>query len=283
MRINLILMSDKNSLLLVDPEFDPGTAPDCNLLLKITADSFSYAIIDKSSGQLKAVYDQQECHHVADSLAQQLKTDSYLNLDFKTIKVAVYTENNISIPDALFDRENLNDYAQFFTEAQSDQLYVRPVARFGFTTIFSLQAFLDETLSASLMSCKLFDHSAPALAMLPNNAPQTLALDFTASSFNAMLTNDEQLVFHNYYAIENSEEFNYYLLFILNQLKINPAETQVQLSGIIHEQDAHYQCVAKYFKDILFNTPLSDQLDHRILDDMPAHYYSSLLALDLCE
>lgn len=276
-------MSHKNSILLVDPEFDPNTAPDCNLLLKITADSFSYAIIDKTNNQLKAVYDQQECTNIAQNLSAKLKNDSYLNLAFKEIKVAVYTENSILIPNDIFDAQNLDQYAKFFTEEQSDNLYVRPFADFGFTSIFTLHQFIDEALTDALMSCRLFDEISPVLALIQDKTVRSLVLDFTASSFHAVLTEGEKLLFRNSYAIENAEEFNYYLLFIINQLGINTAKTAVALSGIIHLEDANYQCIEKYFHTIKFNSPLSDQVDHKILDDMPAHYYSSLLALDICE
>ncbi|WP_316823515.1 DUF3822 family protein [Pedobacter gandavensis] len=276
-------MSHKNSILLVDPEFDPSTAPDCNLLLKITADSFSYAIIDKTSNQLKAVYDQQESRNIPHDLAVKLKNDSYLNLPFKDIKVAVYSENSISIPTELFDAKNLNQYAKFFTEVPSDNLYVRPFAQYGFTSIFTLQRFMDETLTDTLLTCKLFDQVAPILAMVQDKGKKSLILDFTAASFTAVLTAGEKFIFRNCYEIENAEEFNYYLLLLIQQIQIDLIETEVLLSGIIHEDDAYYQCLEKYFRNITFNTPLSDQVDHKILEDMPAHYYSSLLALDICE
>lgn len=276
-------MSHKNSILLVDPEFDPSTAPDCNLLLKITADSFSYAIIDKTSNQLKAVYDQQESKNVSHDLAVKLKNDSYLNLAFKDIKVAVYSKNSISIPTELFDAKNLDQYAKFFTEEQSDNLYVRPFANYGFTSIFTLQRFMDETLAEALLTCKLFDQVAPILAMAQNKENKTLILDFTAASFTAVLTEGKKFIFRNYYEIENAEEFNYYLLLLIQQIQIDIKDTQVLLTGIIHEDDPYYRCLEKYFQNITFNTPLSDQVDHKILEDMPAHYYSSLLALDICE
>ena len=276
-------MDNKNSILLVDPEFDLNTAADCDLLLKITPDSFSYAIIDKRSRQLKAVYDEQECDNVPATLAHRLKNDVYLTLTFKDIKAAVYTENSISIPNELFDPEKLNQYAKFFTEEQSDNLYTRPFSTFGFTSIFTLCKFTEQTLAASLSNCRLYAQNAPVLALASRPDKTILLLDFTAASFNALYTEGEKLIFQNYYQVDNAEEFNYYLLLILNQLNIDTAATEVQLSGIIHTGDDRYQCIGKYFGTIVFSLPPAKEIDHKILDDMPAHYYSSLLALDLCE
>lgn len=276
-------MDNKNSILLVDPEFDLNTAADCDLLLKITPDSFSYAIIDKRSRQLKVVYDEQECDNVPATLAHRLKNDVYLTLAFKDIKAAVYTENSISIPNELFDPEQLNEYAKFFTEEQSDNLYTRPFSTFGFTSIFTLRKFTEQTLAASLSNCRLYAQNAPILALASRPDKPVLLLDFTAASFNALYTEGEKMIFQNYYQVDNAEEFNYYLLLIINQLNINTAATEVQLSGIIHTGDDRYQCIEKYFGSIVFNLPPAKEVDHKILDDMPAHYYSSLLALDLCE
>ncbi|TKC06313.1 DUF3822 family protein [Pedobacter frigoris] len=273
-------MNSKNSILLVDPDFEPNTADNCNLLIKITADSLSYAIIDKRSNEIKAVYDQQECSNTIQTLANKIKSDSYLMLPFKEIKISVYTENSIAVPNELFDTDNLNKYTNYFDDDQGLNLYIQPASSFGFTSIFTLSKFVDQTLTSSLAHGKLFDHTAPlhALAKEKNTA---LLLDFSATSFNVLYIKDEKLIFQNYYQIENSEELNYYILFIINQLKINATETEIHLIGIIHENDANHTCLAKYFKTISFCA--ADAKNDKILEDMPAHYYSSLLALDLCE
>ena len=121
------------------------------------------------------------------------------------------------------------------------------------------------------------------LVLAAQNKQSTLLLDFTASAFQAAYIADEKLIFQHYYPIENAAEFNYYLLLIISQLRLNAAHTEVQLSGIVHEGGEYYRAVEKYFKTILFNLPPAKNTDQKILDDMPAHYYSSLLALDLCE
>jgi hypothetical protein len=276
-------MNSKNSILLVDPEFDPNTAADCHLLIKIGPDSFSYAIIDKSCNQVKAVYDQQECEDADRALAAKLKSDNYLGLSFKAVKIAVYTENSLAIPDELFDPAGLNQYTKYFPKEQSVTLYVQPVPDYGFTSIFNLTELMEDTLSASLTGSKRYDQSAPLLALAKGKTSKSLLLDFTVGSFSVTYINEGQLIFQRCFQTGNAEELNYYLLLIMNQLKLDAAQTAVHLSGIIHEDDGNYQCISKYFKDIHFRKSVSNEMDSGILDDMPAHYYSSLLALDLCE
>lgn len=274
--------NSKNSILLVDPEFDPNTATDCNLLLKITADSFSYAVIDKNSRQLKAVFDQQECEDTTAELAAALKRDSYLSLPFQEIKVSVYTPNSITVPTIFFKEQDLNGYAAFFTEELADTLYTRPYTHFGFTSVFNLSTFVEETLNTHMAAAARYADNAPLLALAESVETTSLLLDFTVGSFNALLLDQGKVVFHNTFQIENTDEFNYYLLLLIQELKLDTATINILISGIIHEQDAKYNCLQKYFTHTHFNLPPAADIDHAILDDMPAHYYSSLLALDLC-
>jgi hypothetical protein len=274
--------NSKNSILLVDPDFDPNTASDCNLLLKITADSFSYAVIDKNSRQLKAVFDQQECDDAGAELASAIRKDNYLSLPFREIKVSVYTPNTIAVPSSLFNKNELNSYANFFAEASSSNLYARPFAKFGFTSVFNIEQLIEETLDKSLASAARYEHHTPLLALGSKLEGISLLLDFTAGSFNVLLLENRKMIFQNSFQIDTSEEFNYYLLLLIQELKLSPSCTTVLLSGVIHQDDGCYNCLSKYFTDLRFNLPPADQFEHDILDDMPAHYYSSLLALDLC-
>ena len=277
-----MMKNSKNSLLLVDPEFDPNTAPDCNLLLKITRDSFSYAIINKNSKKLKAIFDQQECDDIKASLELALKQDVYLSLPFREIKVSAFTLNTISIPDELYELQDLNSYANFFTEEQADILYTQPVATFGFTSIFNLQQFIQDTLDKHLSAAKRYEQNAPTLALATAKRGSSLLLDFTAGSFHALLLKDGKVIFQNTLPIDNPEEFNYYLLLLIQELQVDMENTEVLMSGIIHEHDGYHTCLRQYFNYTFFNPPPADDTDLAILDDMPAHYYSSLLALDLC-
>ena len=276
-------MNNKNSLLLVDPDFDPAYPADRTLLLKLGSESFSYAIVDSDTKQLRAVFDHQECQDTAAAFSSRLKTDGYLSIPFKEVKASIFTENTISIPDELYDRETINQYAKFFPLAQGNNLYTHSPEGFSFKSIFTLNEDIEEAINSSLANCKVFDHQAPLLVLARDSSQSALIFDFTSGSFNAAYLNEDKLIFQKYFEIENTEEFNYYLLYIINQLKISTENTDVLIMGIIHKYDSNYKCIEKYFQSINFFEAPAIENDNKILDDMPAHYYSSLLALNLCE
>jgi hypothetical protein len=274
-------MNMKNSILLLDPEFDPSTAPQCNLLLRITNDSFSYAIINQDSKSLKAVFDEQACSNMTRTLKAKIKNDPYLNYPYKEVKIAVATDNCVTVPNELYQPKDLGAYTNFFTEAPSKTLHIKNNADFNFTAIFNLQQKLEDELDLHFKTASKHEQSI-AVLNLAAKIQNGLLFDFTALSFTLIQVVDHKLSFKNTFEIENGEEFNYYLLLLLKQLNINLEQTPVYLSGIINENDQNYRILHKYFHQLHFSLPQNQEIDCTILEDMPAYYYSSLLAIDLC-
>ena len=271
-------MSNNNSILLIDPDFDPATSLNCSLIVKMGYDSFSYAIINKEKNKVIAVFDEQECEDVVKKLTDKIKTDSYLGLNFNDVKIASYSANLINIPTELYSEESLEANAQYFAEPHDGNLHVQAQPYFKFNSIFAF----DKKTSAifeNFKDAKIY-HESAGLLNLATTATDGLFLDFTVGSFSALFVKNGKVIFQKSYDIENTDEFNYYLLLIKNQLQITE-ETSIKLSGIIHEKDQRHNVISKYFTKTTMLLPQSD-LALEALEDMPSHYYTTLLAIYKC-
>ena len=265
-----------NSLLLVDPNFKADASVDCHLLLKITNDSFSYAVVDKSTEQVNVVFDKQGCEDVEQDIKFAFENDDYLSLPYNRIKAALHTTKFIFVPDEWFDAENPAQYHQYL--GTEEKIYTIHDENLGFNTLFAL----DENLKDQLPEASaIFPQSAPLLALSNHLSDDALLIDFTSVSFNVLLIRDKKIHFQNHYQAETLDEFNYFLLLIIEQLDLNE-HIPVYLEGIINEDDDQYNCLLKYFNQLYFFLP-ADKQESEILADMPKHYFSGLLALDLCE
>ncbi len=275
-------MNNQNSILLIDPKFDPDTSVSCSLLVNLGIDSFSYAILNKELKKVVAVFDEQELTDDSRKLSDRIKNDAYLGLTFKEVKIAVHTENYIAVPNEFYEKDSVELNTKFFSQANSGQVYTNTHPDLGFTSVFSFSKLTDQLISESFEASKKYEQHAALLKLAENGANTAILLDFTVRSMNMLVVVEKKVIFQKSYAIENPEEFNYYLLLIANQLSINLADTPVYLSGIIDQEDQKYVCLKKYFTAIHFLNFVDSDLDQLILDDMPAHYYTTLLALDQC-
>lgn len=276
-------MNDKNSILLVDPDFDFHNSNSCSLMIKVSTDNYSYAIIDTEAKRLVELCDHQECANPFEAFLKNVKGNTNLSHQFENVKASIYTPNTISIPNDIFDPNEVADYAKFFSVDQSDMLYSRQVEHLGFTNIFNLEDGLEKELLALFPNLTFLDHKEPALFSIEKSQEKTLSLDFTVGSVNCTYSSAGDLIFQNYYEIENEEEFNYYLLLMIKQLHLALELTTVSLSGIVHKDDNRYQVIQRYFANIEFTKLDSNQIESSILDDMPQHYYTSVLSLLSCE
>lgn len=265
-----------NSLLLVDPNFRADASTNCHLLLKITNDSFSYAVVSKDSHDINVIFDKQGCEDLQQELKNAFETDIYLSKKYGAIKAAVHTSNFIFIPDEWFEADNLSVYSNFLNA--EGKIHTKHHNDLGFNTIFSLDEGIEEKLPEQVV---VYPQSSPLLALFSHINTDALLIDFTASSFNLLLIQDKKINFQNHYQAETADEFNYFLLLIIDQLGLNDS-IPVYLQGIINEDDDYYNTLLKYFNNLYFFLPAGKQKSE-LLADMPQHYFSGLLALDLCE
>jgi len=265
-----------NSLLLVDPKFKLDSSVNCHLLLKITNDSFSYAVVNKAAGQIHVIFDQQGLEDIEQGLKSAFETDSHLSQKYGTIKAAVHAQNFVFIPDDWFNADNLSVYSHFL--GADGKINSKHHQEQGFNTLFILANKIEDNLPANTV---LFPQSSPLLALSNHITGDALLIDFTAFSFNILYTRQGKTNFQNHYEAENADEFNYFLLLIIEQLGLDES-LPVYLQGIIDEDDNNYKTLLKYFNNLYFFLPAGKQ-NSELLDDMPKHYFSGLLALDLCE
>ncbi len=284
-RINFVWMNNKNSILLEDQAFDPVSALNCNLLLRITADSFSYAIVNALAGKIEVVYDCQDFQPTEHNLSATILGDPYLSLLFKTVKIGSYTTNIIAVPEEIYTPEVVDPYLKYFTDLDnySRNLYTARYSGQDFRSLFLLPNAVESAIKIHWREARSFEQTASLLAINQIAESHQVYLDFTAGSFHAMLLEKGKMIFQNVFQIENSEEFQYYLLLLIKQLEINTTGTKVLASGILNEGDEQHSILLKYFKAVNLCTPPESTISDSILEDMPPHYYTSLLALNLCE
>jgi len=85
----------------------------------------------------------------------------------------------------------------------------------------------------------------------------------------------------NSFNYRTEQEVTYILLNICNQFDIENID--VEISGLLEKSSALYKEIYKYF-DTIGLTPLPENKNYiKEITEHPAHYFSHIFALDLCE
>src|SRR5690606_39268939 len=201
-------MNDPGKIHLIDPGFQPQHSGKCDLLLSISPSRFSYAVIDQAQDVIKVLSDDTAAN--IDEIETLLQTETIFNTHFHKIKVSLETSRFTFIPEALFDENNIADYAQFI-QANISDLIVSDIRSAQVKNIFAADPRLKDILYRKFPGCKL---TSPASTLIEtalkfySSKEKQLFLNFHGSSFEALILEDKKLIFFNIFEAETADDFN---------------------------------------------------------------------------
>lgn len=108
-------------------------------------------------------------------------------------------------------------------------------------------------------------------------------LNLQEGQIELLVKNDKQLLLYNIFETKSNEDILYYLLFSVEQFRLDPASLHLSISGNRETDDELFTAIRKYVRHVSF--AVSDKLIQRkeAFETMPHHFYFSLLNRPLCE
>ena len=278
-----------NPILFTDDQFNPHNSGDCHLLIHLDTRSYSYTIIDKKHNRLsvaakrdfpESAFSYSDLNRLEILIAE----NELLNLDFEQVKISLQTQAFTFIPLELYSQVDLPQYSKFIG-AQPDSILIdTEIHSLGLKNISAVDADIKNTLQKSFLDPLIVSQANPLIAGIYdlNKKGDSIGffLNFNDESFEAAVINNDTLEFYNIFEIANADEFNYFLLNLLNEFNIN-VDRPVTVSGEIDSQSEHYIRLKKYFDKISFAKTLNNY--EEAFRDFKSHVFFSLLSLDLCE
>ena len=277
---------------LVDDEFQSQNAAKCDLLIHIGIESFQYAIIDKVRDELKALveYELPNISNQGD-LIQAIENLSECNKEFKysfsKIKISIDSYQFTFIPDEFYQTGNDEEYAKFITTNHEAVILCNPIPAAKIKNIIAIHSDLHLALNRIFQQPKIYGQASSfiqgILKTFKQNTEPSLYIDIHQKHVQFAYFKQSELSFYNIFDSVNTIEFNYFILNIIESLKVDLDHTSIILSGQVMEKDELYQRIEKYFKDIKFADSRLIIKHPELFDKVSSQTFFSLLTLDQCE
>lgn len=221
--------------------------------------------------------------------------DTLLNnipwLGFPFLHVSVVCRNAVStlVPTPLFDKNKAALYLEFNHISQKENRIVFDnVKHSDAVNVYSLPKLIIEKVKTSWPNV-LLKHSATCLienlhVLIKNKSDNnSLFLNVAENSFDLVYFKHNKLHFFNHFAFNTKEDFIYFLLTAIEQLKLNPELVDLQLSGKIDKSDAVYEIIYRYIRQVSF-LGRNDNLSYSyVLDEVKPHAHFILFNSLQCE
>lgn len=279
-------------LSLIDETFDAKFLPNYHLFIQLGKDGLVCCVMDTLRNKFIAFenYTFQSIHNseaFSESIQQLIKEDNLLSRSARAKNVKLMWVGNKStiIPNALFDPLNKENYLKFNHTLAADEIAaVDNLKMSDAKNIYALPSGVEKTLKNVFRNISLHHYSTPLIENLlskyKNESTKKMVVHVQVDHFEIIVTEGKTLLFYNTFSYQTSEDFIYYVLFVAEQLKLNPEQMDLTLIGEIDKDSALYLMLYKYVRNVKFGERTNDCEYSYKFDNLPKHYYYNLFNLN---
>ncbi|MFK5957420.1 MAG: DUF3822 family protein [Lutibacter sp.] len=257
-----------------------------HLSIQLCLDGFSFCIYNKIQDEIGAfaAYEFINTNNYSPykhlELVEQLYNQEIL-LQAKYESVSVAHSNNLvtQVPKALFDKENLTKYLQHTVKVlENDYITYDELHNLEIVNVYipfvNINNFLLDKYGTFI-----YKHSSTILIENLLNKYKNIEGDYCfinvfKNSFEIIVVKNKKFELFNSFSFNTKEDFIYYILFVAEQLQLNPEEFNLVLLGDIEKESELYTILYQYIRTINFYKPSNFP---SILKDFSSHTHFTLL------
>lgn len=286
----------------IDEAFDEKLTPTYHLAISIGVDHIWLAVNEKSliesfSPSLTTTIEQPKAKYIAfenfslsnildlDQLADSLdlfyKESLLFNHRYGSVACIIVNNSSTIVPSPLFDFSKKALYLGFNIFLQSDKnIEVDDLKNLEAKNIFALPSNLKNKLEELQTNIRFHHFSSlliEGLLIQNKNQPnKKLFVHVQPSHFEVLVFEGKGLLFYNTFNYFSAEDFLYYLLFVCEQMNLNPENIELIVLGELEKNSDIFTLTQKYIRNIKFGERADESHLSYQLQTLPKHFYFTL-------
>ena len=240
------------------------------LSIHISLNGLSFCIIDLISNEIDflrtySLSKNSTPKELLKTLKRGFKENDELRNSFSSVKIIHYNNLSTVVPEPLFDKNNALSYLKFNSKImQNDYVAYDKIFNNECVNVYIPYVNINNYIFKMFDSFVYNHYSSIILEKVKltekNTATPSLYLNINANHIELTYFVKNKLMFYNRFDFNTKEDIIYYLLFTIDQLKLNPEETPVVITGNISEDDDNYKIIYKYIRNVsTFNSEINQE------------------------
>lgn len=260
--------------------------------MALSVNDFSIALLDVKQNTYLGIehysfQDGTDFAQVEPTISEIIKNNAHLNKPYKSYSLALVHPKSTLIPTALYDPALKTDYFKInHTLDANDELLAEKLKYIDSHNIYSLNKNIKQLFLKKFVGINFLHHSSSlinnTLFKYKNASNTKIIVHVQATHMEIIAVQDKNLIFYNSFDYKSQEDFIYYILFVYDQLKLNPEEQEVELIGEINKKSNLYDILFKYIRFIKFGSRIESFKYHTNLDSLPSHFFYNLFNQYTC-
>lgn len=253
------------------------------LSIQVSLSGLSFCILDTASDTIIAYKHidfgkKISPSQLLDKVKHLFNTYNTLKGNFKAVHVIHDNELSTLVPEPLFDEDHIADYLKFNSRIlPTDYITHDEITSQELVNIYVPYVNINNFLIDTFGSFE-FKHFSTVLLeniLVPKIHTDTkkMYVHVCKEHFEVIVTDANKLQLYNSFEYHTKEDFIYYILFVAEQLKLNPELFELVFLGQVSLEDELYNMVYKYVRHVSFyETQLSYKLGPSFEDDLATNF-----------
>ncbi len=243
-------------------QFDLNNSEQYTLSIRLSTDGFSFSIYNPLSGNdfYYRVYPINSQRSMAANVKAFLAATSELKHPFKQTNILVHSSRYTPVPLELFEDEQMEAiFYQNLPQQKNELILCNILGKTNTVILFSLDKLAHLFLSEQFPSANFFAAVSPQIEHLSYKSTQGNNLKLYANiherSVDVLAFNRGSLLIVNTYQVSGSNDVNYYILNLWQQLKFDQQRDELHLIGQPESRKEVTTCLQKYIRHVFNINP----------------------------
>ena len=240
------------------------------LSIHISLNELSFCIVDLISKEIDflrtySLSQNSNPKELLNTLKKGFLENDELSSSFSSVKIIHYNNLSTVVPEPLFDKNNALSYLKFNSKIlQNDYVAFDKIFNNECVNVYIPYVNINNYIFEMFDSFIYKHYSSIILEKVKlnekNTATPSLYLNINVNHMELIYFVKNKLVFYNRFDFNTKEDLIYYLLFSIDQLKLNPEEIPIVITGDISKDDDNYMIIYKYIRNVsVFNSEISKE------------------------
>ena len=240
---------------------DPKNLYETHLSIQLSLDGFSFCVIDKSYNLVQRLvhHDFEETAATPEILLSRIKDlfqkEELLQYKYGSVNVSHVNELSALVPKPLFDETKIKGYIRYSSKTyDNDYVVYDEVENHDMINVYIPFVNVNNFLLDQYGSFEYKHFSTILLSNLLNTYKFSehphLFVHVEKRRMYMVAISNSKLQLYNSFSFTTKEDFIYYILFVLEQLSMDPETVELILSGQIDSDSPLYKIAYTYVRKI---------------------------------
>ena len=235
-----------------------------HLSIQFSLGGFSFCVLNKDTKKFSALYNYhfKETSYTPQKLIENItelfKTNSLLkNAKYDTVNIT--HTNNLSslVPTPLFKEEQITSYLSYNNKTLKHDFFAYDeIKNHDMVNVYVPYVNVNNFFIDQFGGFEYKHFSTILIESLIDIYKYSLVphmfVNVCTNHFEIIVISNKKLQLYNTFEYSTKEDFIYYILFVAEQLNLNPEQFELQLLGNIKKDDELYSIAYKYIRNVSF-------------------------------